>query len=241
MGMVQSLIGVFPKRGFVLPEDSVPQVPALKATNVVTLRLDALISEAPEFDATPTQSQVESGETISDHVTLKPIRLNIQGIVTDTPVSFDREFAASVANTAPSKAAHVFLKKLYEDRIPFDFVGGFEIYESMVMTKYAPLSTAETGDSLRFHCTLEQIKTVFSQVLTSKKGAAKTSRGTQNLGTMSATEKEAIVDAKGNDLTASASGGLTNEINAATGTAQGGAAQSSGSFFGDVLESMRIK
>ncbi len=168
--------------------------PSAAPRDAVYLRLDAMISEMPEYDAQPTQSQVEDGETISDHVTLKPVKLAIQGIVTDTPVSFDREFSSQFATPSPSKAAHIFLKTLYENRIPFDFVGGLDVYKSMVISKYAPQNTAETGDSLRFHCTMEQVKTVSTQIITTKKASPKTSQGSQLLGKTTPLEDKSVHD-----------------------------------------------
>jgi ribosomal protein L15 len=95
---VASLIGFFPKRGFVRPVDSVLAPDGnleSEVTGKVYLRFDALVSEAPDYTAVPTQSQVEDGATISDHVTLKPVKLVVQGIITDTPVSLTGQFSAA--------------------------------------------------------------------------------------------------------------------------------------------------
>ncbi len=189
---VSTILRKMPPRGFVRPTDSRAGFAAAEGVTLaelgnyqgpVYLQFDAMVSEAPDYQASVTQSQVENGETISDHVTLKPLKLVVQGIVSDTPVGLVRQFSSAFQAPTPSKNAHIFLKGLWRNRIPFDFAGGLDYYPSMVITNYAPLSTAETGDALKFTCTMEQVLTVFSQtVLRAKKAAKKSSAGTQPMG-----------------------------------------------------------
>ncbi len=179
-------------RGFVRPADSragfsaaegVPLADLGTYQGAVYLPFDAMVSEAPDYQASATQSQVENGETISDHVTLKPLKLVVQGIITDTPIGLIRQFTSVFQSPSPSKNAHTFLKGLWKNREPFDFAGGLDYYPSMVITNYSPTSTAETGDALKFTCTMEQVLTVFSQtLLTAKRAQKKQSRGQQPLG-----------------------------------------------------------
>ncbi len=184
---ILGLAGLLPKRGFVRPTDSDP-ANLTETYDKVFLQLDAIISEAPSYTGTPTMSEVEDGEEISDHVTLKPLELSVQGIVSDTPmlsrIANPNPNPTISRSPSPKQAAYDFLKKLQVDRRPFDFVGGFEVYRSMVITSFTPTRTKETGDTLRFSCTMRQIKTVSSQILTiapkSKKSAMKKqSQGSQ--------------------------------------------------------------
>jgi hypothetical protein len=201
--------GIYPKRGFVRPEDSAWNVVGptgpLKPSDAVWLSLDAMISEAPKYTATPTQSQVEDGETISDHVTLRPVKLDVHGIVSDTPVSVQGLINTfSGAGSSPSAKAHQFLLKLYKDRVPFDFVGGLAIYKSMVLTAYEPTNTVETGAALKFSCTMEQILTVSTvslSVAKPKQSAPKKSVGSQTMGAIPDSQTP-VVDATGDTLNA---------------------------------------
>lgn len=166
--LLASLFSSPPKRGFTGP-DSANLGPFKEGHAPVILQMDALISESPDYSATPTQSQVENGSTISDHVTLKPLKLTIQGLVTDTPVGFIRQFSSVFQKPSPSQQALIFLTKLWRDRLPFTFVGGLTVYNSMVITSFTPVSSAETGDALRFSCTMEQLILVSSQVILTPK------------------------------------------------------------------------
>jgi hypothetical protein len=177
-----NFLGQQPKRGFIQPADRFG--PFAIGHGPVSLQLDALISESPEYTGTPTQIPVEDGSTISDHVTLRPLKLSIQGIVTDTPVSLVREFSSPFAKPSPSAQAFDLLTKLFNDRIPFDFVGGLTVYRSMVISSFSPTNTSTTGDALRFSCTMDQIRIVSTDPIVVSSGSAaspKKSRGTQLL------------------------------------------------------------
>lgn len=186
-------------RGFVKPADS-NQSGQLwdNATGPVYLALDATVSEAPSFSANPTQSVVEDGSTISDNVALKPVKVQIHGIVSDTPITLIRSPASFGADT-PSKAAFKYLRQLLENRIPFDFIGGLTVYKNMVLTEFMPERTAQTGDSLQFKATLEQLIIVASEVVPathykSKTAVPKQSAGTQTLHSVTEHEGSAISD-----------------------------------------------
>ena len=193
MASVSSLFGVFPKRGFVDPKDS--GIYALKATHgPIHLQLDVMESEAPEYRATPSRSQVEDAATISAHVTLQPIKLSVSGIVTDTPIGFARQYSKAFSGSKPSEEAFTYLENLYKNAIPFDFVGGFRVYNSMIIAEWRPTRNAQTGDALRFTCTMEQVRIVSSQLLTKgpKKLQSKTSHGSQPLKSVNVTQATAV-------------------------------------------------
>lgn len=48
--------------------------------------IDVSMSETHERTAQLTQSEIEDGSKITDHVTLDPIKLTIEGVMTDTPI-----------------------------------------------------------------------------------------------------------------------------------------------------------
>lgn len=157
MGLVQIILGKNIKKGFIKPEDA-------GKTDVISLELDATISESPEYNATPTRSEVESGANVSDHVTLAPETLTIEGMVSNTPIGVQQLLAGRQFGN-PAQDAFLFLKKLYDERLPFDFVGGLKVYKSMVITNFSPSRTSTTGQALRFRMTMQQIKIVESEVV----------------------------------------------------------------------------
>lgn len=47
---------------------------------------DCSIAETHKRDSPPTEFEIENGDTISDHVTIKPLGLKIQGLITGSPL-----------------------------------------------------------------------------------------------------------------------------------------------------------
>jgi hypothetical protein len=222
--ILANFAGLYPKRGFVHPNDSswnvVGPTGPQKPSQQVYLALDAMVSEAPEYQATPTQSPVEDATTISDHVCLKPVKLTVRGIVTDTPIGI-RALASSFSGKgSPSKKAYDFLVRLWKERVPFDFVGGFDLYKTMVLTSFQPVNSAEHGDSLQFSCTMEQIIVVSTQKITTIRAGGKKSRGAQALSATPAQLNEPV-DTAGNML----DGGFMNPASTRTAQIGGGGAE----------------
>jgi len=59
-----------------------------KKAQVGTMQLDASVSEEHTRESKITQHPIEDGSNISDHVTLTPKRVRIQGVISDSPISF---------------------------------------------------------------------------------------------------------------------------------------------------------
>jgi hypothetical protein len=70
--------------------------------------IDAVVNETHNLNADVTQYEVESGAVISDHVQIKPVQLTIEGIISETPISF-----VSTALTAGATALGTELGKRY--------------------------------------------------------------------------------------------------------------------------------
>lgn len=56
-------------------------------TKFLAFVLDAMLSEQFEATAEPTQNPVEQGVDITDHIIIKPKKLTISGIITETPIT----------------------------------------------------------------------------------------------------------------------------------------------------------
>lgn len=183
MALVQLLLGKNIKKGFIKPDDA-------GNTDEIALELDATLLESPDYTATPTRSEVESGAEITDHVTLAPETLTIEGIVTNTPIGIQQLLTGRQFGN-PAQDAFLFIKKLYDDRLPFDFVGGLKVYTSMVITSFSPSRTSTTGQALRFRMTMQQIRVVESEVIEQTRfseDVSHTAQKSQELGSQATSE-----------------------------------------------------
>ena len=128
----------------------------------LALVLDAILSETIHMEAQLTKSPIETGEDVTDHAILVPDRLTIEALVSNTPLGY-LALGSPFAN--PAKKALDFLTRVFTDRIPFDFVGGFKVYQNMVMTRFTPDRTSSTGDALRFTAEMERILLATAQLV----------------------------------------------------------------------------
>jgi len=152
MATYQMLFGIG-KKGFVDPALSGGK------DHPIALELDAILNETIKMESTLTKSPIETGEDVTDHVILTPDKLTIDAIVTNTPLGY---VAIGTPFANPAKRALDFLTSVFVNRKPFDFVGGFKVYQNLVMTSFTPDRNSQTGDALRFNATLEKILIVSS-------------------------------------------------------------------------------
>lgn len=125
-----------------------------------TIELDVLVSQEPSYEAEVTQAAIESGAVISDHVSLRPLTLSVEGAVTNTPANFARTAQLATFKDVAS-AAQAALIKLFQDRQPFFFTGGpsgVETYPNMVITSLSFPQRPSTGKALVINCRMQQVK-----------------------------------------------------------------------------------
>lgn len=120
--------------------------------------IDAAISEEESLESEVTEYPVESGAVITDHVRNKPRRLDLEFVVSDTPIGL----AAIIrdADVVPSSDARQKLEALRATRQPFPVVTGIRTYENMIFTSLSFPRDGGTGDALRGKASLQQIEIV---------------------------------------------------------------------------------
>jgi hypothetical protein len=177
------------------------EFPSAALSSRVALPVDAIITEAFAKTTEPTNSPVEDGSDVSDHVVLKPDKLTLECVVSDTPVSLLAALGsfASRGKTSPVLDCITFLNALVESRQLFDFVGSMQYYKGYVMTSWVPIKNSKLGSSIEFTCQMQKLRIVNSSIVLnanlnpSKKltGGSKTSLGTQS--TTPATPKQDLL------------------------------------------------
>lgn len=90
MSLVSLLVGL-PQKGTRVQRN-------IKGGNTATIFLDATVKEDFSAPIEPTTHPVENGPDITDHVILRPQKLSIEGIISDTPFSIEAQ-AAGIATT----------------------------------------------------------------------------------------------------------------------------------------------
>jgi hypothetical protein len=89
MGLISFLTGNVPIRTRFVDQDG----------KIDLMMVDATISETVNYESELTEYPVEDGPDVSDNVRLKPVSLEIQGLVSESPITL-RGAAASLATSA---------------------------------------------------------------------------------------------------------------------------------------------
>lgn len=87
MALFGTIAGLFSQRG----------------SKIELMEVDATISETHEASTTLTETEVESGAKINDHVTLNPLSLTIEGAVSENPISIIGAAAGAAASAVGAK------------------------------------------------------------------------------------------------------------------------------------------
>lgn len=121
------------------------------------LTLDATVSENHERSSDVTDSAIESGSMVSDHVIRNPERVTIEGFVTDAPPVVLGGFSGrGVTQDAFDK-----LDELWREGDPFDIDTGYKRYPDMVISSLE--MPRERDGSMQFRVEARHVDIVASE------------------------------------------------------------------------------
>jgi hypothetical protein len=160
------------------------------ATNTV-IQFDASIKEVHSKQSTATEFPIENGPTISDHMIPKPQKLELTGIISDTPIGDLKGLLTEAATTVvsrltppigiiglgagfalfnalskssrPSVAAYGQLLQLQANAQSFDVITSLFRYSNMYIESISVPRDSETGRVLLFTVSLIQLTIVTPQ------------------------------------------------------------------------------
>lgn len=136
--------------------------------------IDASLRETHAFDSEVTEHPVEAGADIADHVRARPIIVQIEGVVSNTPIG---ELVANRrAGSIPTDDAFKWLMDIRDAREPVSIITALKNYDNMVLESLNVPLDSRTGDALRFTASFKQIVLVTNlrttlRVATSAKSA----------------------------------------------------------------------
>ena len=150
-------------------------------SKVSNITVDAVLSERHTFTNLVTAHPVEDGSPVTDHIINLPIELQMEGRITDTPLSFldsavsgamglvgsdlgvdpvvlaAGSAVAGASLPGRAKLAYQELVALYVSRTPFTVISGINEYDNMVFESLDFPRAPQDGRSLRFRATLKEI------------------------------------------------------------------------------------
>lgn len=127
--------------------------------------IDASLSESHNRESEVTEFPVESGADFTDHIRQLPVEIEIEGIVSATPigrVALLRDLDGG-SGILPTEEALAHLERIFERRQPVTVQTDLQLYERMAMTSLQIPRDRETGKALRFTATFRQIRVITNQ------------------------------------------------------------------------------
>ncbi len=151
------------------------------------ISVDCTVSETHGRESPPSEFPLEDGVSISDNVWVKPFTLEIQGIISDTPLSpvgglITSAVASTLGNVgvvalgagqalfkaisgakSPSVQAYAQLLELQEQRKPFVVITSLRRYTNMFIKSISVPRESSTGKVLNFTLSLVELIIVSPQ------------------------------------------------------------------------------
>jgi hypothetical protein len=126
------------------------------------LSFDATVRESHSSELEVTENPVETGVVIADHAFMKPLRLEIEGRVSDTPLHSNNAdpFAST---TKRSARAMELLQNLQASATPFIVQTGLRAYPDMLLVSLTSDQDAGNAGAYDFRASLRQIITSDTQ------------------------------------------------------------------------------
>lgn len=194
-----------------------------KRAQIGGINLDASISEEHVSECDVTENPIEDGAIVTDHVHVKPAQLTIEGIVSDTPITFavinnvvgfvNAVNTTILGNSSRSTDAYNALIDLQKSREPFTVITGLRVYKDMIMTSLSVPRDAQRGKAVNFTAELKQIIIAKSKTATpaSSSAVSKIAAKQTNVGPIQADALPPWVPISG-EPSAVSSGSLASQI-----------------------------
>jgi len=136
------------------------------------VQFDCSVSETHSDEATVTEHPVEEGTNISDHIRKGPASLELNGIVTNTPIVYLASLQAISpldGDLAPvqdrAELAYAELQQIMKDGRTVEVVTSLRTYQNMALTGMSVTRDATTGQVLNCSLSLREITVAVTQTV----------------------------------------------------------------------------
>lgn len=131
------------------------------------VQVDASVSETHGLDGTVTEHPVEDGSPVTDHFRMAPRSIQIDAVVTGTPIEAGFPGATVISSISslvkgddPVLLAWEEIKRYFEQKVRIDIATSLETYKNMMLVSFAATRNAQTGQTLTFSCSAREMRVV---------------------------------------------------------------------------------
>lgn len=128
------------------------------------IQIDVSVRETHSTAKEISDSPVEVGSDITDHVKKRPDEVTIEGVLSNRPSSLiDLAEQETTGETAEKRYAD--LLDLVANADTFELVTGLRVYENMVFTAFSVDRDNSTGEVIRFRATMREVEFAKSETV----------------------------------------------------------------------------
>lgn len=129
------------------------------------IQVDVSIRESHDTANEISESPIEVGSDIADHVKKRPDEFSMTGVLSNIPSSaIARAELETTGNTAEKRYAE--LQDLVNNKETFEVITGLRVYTNMVFTQFGVDRDNRTGEIIQFRATMREIEFAQSETVT---------------------------------------------------------------------------
>lgn len=125
-------------------------------TRIGIVSFDAVLSEEHTASSNITLQPVEQGADIADHIIRNPETINIEGIISNTPLKQTIDRRISFLDAAQRAFDDIY--ETWETKRLVTVITNYRRYTDMAITNINAPRDANTGDSVNLNITLRKIR-----------------------------------------------------------------------------------
>lgn len=120
--------------------------------------IDIVTGEVHEFKSLITTNPIEDGSVVSDHQTLQPLTITMQGFFTDTPISKNNPFATYL-EAYEGRARDMFdsLMAIRDRKTKFTLITGIKAYPNLLFEELSAPRASGKGQRVDFSAKITQV------------------------------------------------------------------------------------
>ncbi|MBT4263802.1 MAG: hypothetical protein HOD85_06285 [Deltaproteobacteria bacterium] len=136
------------QRASIITEDGYPEY----------YTIDSVSGEVHEFKSLITDNPIEDGSNISDHQTLLPLTITLNGFFTDTPISKNNPFN-SLLNSSEGRGRDMWssLVAIRDQKKKFVLVTGIKAYKNLLFEELSAQRAAGDGQKVNFSAKIRNV------------------------------------------------------------------------------------
>jgi hypothetical protein len=147
-----SVLGFGAQLTVIQPQDS--------ADGIISVSLDATISEGTEHNVTVTDHPIEDGASASDHIRDEPDQLTIEGIISRTPV--ENPYYLLLEKSQRHEEAWGQLVYWLKSHILVKISTSINTWENMAIQSLSRKRSSDVGEAVQFSLKVKEIVKVVS-------------------------------------------------------------------------------